>query len=688
MLKKIIFSLIVVLLFLFVSYKILSSIPRQKIDKTVTITPPSSPKSQPEKYAFGFQPALTYTEDREPCAEQFAEKKALFGDLHIHTALSSDAYPDGTRTFPDDVYRFAQGQKIDLPVQSGNAPAKIKLARPLDFAAVTDHAEFFGEGYICRTPGAFAGYDTKACEKFRAGGEAGVALFMRHSASINPSRNDDVCGDALKDCLAADDLVWQEVIESAEAAYDRTSTCKFTAFVGYEYTRSTNAMHLHRNTIFRNASVPASPADHQSHPMPYQLLQSLEQDCRQNIEKCDVLSIPHNSNIGGGNSFNPRETEGFSPESIAANQLLRNAFDRLMELTQHKGSSECLNGSTDILGDTDELCNVEAIRAFGKPERAVELNNWLPALFNVDSVECNDTFFESSQNLYKKFCLSSRDFARGALLAGMEVEQDSGVNPYEFGFIGSSDTHIGAAGATDEASWRGHIAYETDLEGRLGDSALGRYNRVASNPGGLAGVYAIENSRDAIFDSMKRREAFATSGTRIEPRFFIGEYSADICDQQEWLKKAYANGTPMGSKLPAQRDGFSLLLQARRDDLSNPLHKLQLIKGWIDGHGHKHNKVIDLVTDTEGANEHCVVWQDQDYHPELPTYYYMRAVEVPSFRWSYQQCQALAPEERPAGCDNDQAEWVSEMAWTSPIWLTPDYKSPAVVQEAGGSHSH
>ncbi len=677
-LKKTAIGLVILLALLWGGYKVLSSITRYSIDKTVVVEPPSSHKSVPAYYAFGYQPELAYSEERGQCSERHPTKIALFGDLHIHTAVSADAFPDGTRTFPDDVYRFAQGQAIDVPVQSGLAKRTMQLSRPLDFAAVTDHAETFGEGYICRTRGAFPGYDSDACQTFRAGGEDGVRIFMRQNGEPRPTRNEDVCGKDNKDCEAADRIVWQDMKRSAETAYDRSPSCSFTSFVGYEYTRAPNAQHMHRNTIFQNASVPELPATFFSHPGNYELLTSFEKECRLGIDACDVISIPHNSNISGGNAFNLKYMDGFSESSQNAYWLLRNAYDRLMEITQHKGTSECLNGVSDILGDNDELCDVEQLRQFGQAEQAPEISTWLPALKDSDSPLCTDQYFDQKDNLYKGFCLSSRDYARGALLYGMAEEQKGGPNPFEFGFIGSTDTHISAAGGVGEADWGGHIAYETNLKGRLGVAGLGRFNRLVSNPGGLAGVYAVENSRDAIFQSMKRREAFATTGPRIEPRFFAGHYPENLCSNANWLALAYARGTPMGSKLAAQMKPFQLLVQAKRDPLSHPLKKLQLIKGWIDREGQKHARVIDLDVMGSGDNL-CAVYDDSDYDAGVSTYYYMRAVEAPTLRWSEAQCSALPANKRPAECKNNMPKRIVEMAWASPIWFTPGYMAPLVA---------
>lgn len=669
---------------LIVTYIVLGNITKYPLDKAEVILPPQSEKSLQEVYAYGYDPRFEYTETREKCATQYQTKKAFFGDLHVHTALSADAYPDGTRLYPADAYRFAKGEKVLLPQLDATQEEKsLQLVRPLDFVAVTDHSDTFGEGYICRIKGAFPGYDTKQCEKFRAGGEAGVRVFMSQAASPRPTRFPEVCGADFADCEAADRRVWQQIIDAAEEADDKTDACTFSAFIGYEYTRSTNAMHLHRNTIYRNAAVPPKAATVREYHRPIALLGHYETACRQGIAACDVISIPHNSNIGGGNAFNPRELEGYSPASQQAGRQLKNAFDRLMEITQHKGTSECLNRVTDILGDVDELCNVEAMRQFGDEITAIEYSGYTPLLYKTDSHECSDANFDESDNFYKGYCLSSRDFARGALLEGLIEETNHGMNPFKFGLIGSTDTHLGVAGHVEEYGWQGHIAYETNLEGRLEEASLGRYNRLVSNPGGLAGVYATEKSRDALFHGMKRREAFATSGPRIEPRFFAGHFPDDMCTRDDALAVAYEKGTPMGSAMPSQEKPFNLWLEAKRDPLSNPLAQLQLIKGFIDAQGRKHNKVIELAGGS--GNRVCAVFTDPDYNPSLPTYYYLRTVEAPSQRWSARQCALVAEGQRPEKCSNTMPEMIYEMAWSSPIWFTPDNKS-SVAKETPHLH--
>ncbi|MDP5209551.1 DUF3604 domain-containing protein [Microbulbifer sp. 2205BS26-8] len=662
-------------IFLVAVYFLLSRTTRYHIDHSEVIVSPVLTKSQAEYYAFGYQPDLKYSETRRPCRVRYPLKKAFFGDLHVHTAISADAYPDGTRTFPDDAYRYAKGAPIALPVPEGIPPLSVQLERPLDFVAVTDHSEAMGEGYICRNEGKFPGYSSKACETFRQGGQPGVRVFMTETARMRPKRNRSVCGKNNEDCEKASRIVWREMIESAEAAYDKTETCSFSTFVGYEYTRSTNNNHLHRNTIFKNASVPDLPATFIDYPSLQSLLGKLETSCRKDIEACDVISIPHNSNLSGGNAFNPEALRGYSKEAQQAHRKQRNAFDRLAEITQHKGTSECQNGFADILSDEDEYCNYEAIRKIGKPDKAIDLSTYIPRMYDVITKECEANDMDPKDNFYKGYCISSNDFLRGALLEGLSEEDHHHVNPFEFGIIGSSDTHLGTPGQTDEASWSGHIADETTLEGRLGEAELGRNNKLMANPGGLAGVWAVENSRDALFQSMKRREAFGTSGTRITPRFFVGHYPADLCKRKNWLYLAYQNGTPMGSKLSSQTENFQLLAQATRDPhpSAKGLEKLQIVKGWLDHSGHKHIKVTDIAkmepANLTGDDMLCAVYADPEYDPSLNTYYYLRVAETESNRWSSAQCEALPVVDRPEGCINNSLKKIRELAWTSPIWL-------------------
>lgn len=676
MLRKALTGLVACLLALGAIYWWLANTTRYALDTSIQIEAPRSAKSAPETYAPGYLTPLVYSEAREPCDTRIETKQALFGDLHIHTANSADAYPDGTRVFPETALAFARGEEIDLATEPGEPEQRVRLARPLDFAAITDHSESIGEGYICRTPGAFPGYGSAACRTFRGGAESGLRIFTTVHAGTRPQRKRAVCGENDQGCHAAARIVWNQTIEASEDAYDRTSGCAFTTFIGYEYTRSPNGMHMHRNTIFRNMSVPAEPGNFIDYPTLPDLLGKLERDCRVGIEACDVISIPHNSNLSGGNAFNPDSLRGFSEDAQQAHRLQRQSFDRLMEITQHKGTSECVSGVTDILGDEDEYCDIEAIRTIGRRVRAFDITVWIPRLYRTTLRECTENDIDPKDNLYKGPCVSSRDFARGAWLEGLKEAEHSHVNPFQMGVIGSTDSHIGTGGNTAEANWPGHIAHETTLEGRLGEPGLGRHNRIEGNPGGLAGVWAIENSRDAIFQSLKRRETFATSGSRIRPRLFAGDYPQDMCNQEDRIALAYDQGVPMGAEIPSPDPArLSFFVEAERDeaDTASPLQEVQVIKGWVDADGNKRTDIATVAAASPGgAARLCSVYTDPNYDPSKYAFYYLRVIELPSPRWSTVQCQSEAREDRPEACDELPDEMINEMAWTSPIWLVPD----------------
>jgi len=284
-------------------------------------------------------------------------------------------------------------------------------------------------------------------------------------------------------------------------------------------------------------------------------------------------------------------------------------------------------------------------------------------------------------------CVHATDYQRSGLLVGLEEAQATGVNPVKLGVIASTDTHAATPGAVSEADWRGHVSLESTPQERLAPGLL--TSGIDGNPGGLAGVWAVENSRDAIFEAMLRRETFGTSGPRITPRFFAGwDYDADLCDRTDMVEAGYAGGVPMGGDLPEPPNADAkpvLVAAAMRDpsEMGAPLQQLQIVKGWIDADGTKHTKVItvaggpnDASVDTttgaragDGHESLCAVYRDEDFDANESTYYYVRAVENPSARWSVYDCQRLPENERPAVCtDGSYPQTVQEMAWTSPIW--------------------
>lgn len=614
----------------------------------------------------GATPADPGVAAAEPCADHDPLRRPFFGDLHVHTALSFDVPVFGVAAMPRDAYRFARGEAIPV---AGSLAA---IDRSLDFAAVTDHAEFIGEVEACGDPssGPFA---TLACETFRSGGLAGQSIFGTQTVLPMPMRDPSVCGEDGAACRAFSDTAWGRIVDAAEEAQDRTDACTFTSLIAYEYTANTGASSQHRNVVFSSAAVPA-PISYVEQPTVQGLWRALDEQCIESLDGCDALAIPHNTNQSNGNAFRIEYPGASGAESEAEQARTRARMEPVLEIFQHKADSECRNGLSGVLGPADELCGFEKLR-------------------RGEVGDCGEgTGAGGTSNVG---CVSRRDFLRGILLSGLEEEARLGVNPYPLGVIASTDTHLGTPGAVAEDAFRGH-------RGNIDDEPLERLqkdgNRAGTqfNPGGLAGVWAEENSRASLFAALRRRETFGTSGPRIAVRFFGGwSFGADACASADLVPDGYASGVPMGGELSsgdAAGRAPSFVVTAARDPgtpshLGTPLERIQIIKGWVDDEG-AHQRVyeaagtpdprasVDLDTCTptgQGADTLCGVWTDPDYDPRKPAFYYARVLQNPTCRWTTFECNRLPLAERPSTCsDPTEARTIQERAWTSPIWITPD----------------
>ncbi len=594
------------------------------------------------------------------CDDYEPLRNLYWGDLHVHTAYSFDAWLHDVRVDPDQAYRFAQGEPVELPPLDarGNPTQTVQLDRALDFAAVTDHAEFLAEVEACITPGS-AAYDTTLCTDYRANANGALVTFGLQLGLASPARFAQICGEGAVDCPALAQEVWQRTIDAAQAHQDHTAQCRFTTFVGYEWSGMQSLSNLHRNVIFRGATVPSLPLSYYEAPSAQALWDGLRSQCLDGLSGCDVLAIPHNANWSNGRLFRV-EYPGAGGEAEQA--AARAAMEPLVEVFQHKGDSECINGVSGVLGAPDELCDFEKLR--------------VPPF-----EDCLDGV--GSNGMVGAGCVSRRDYLRGALLEGLREQARLGVNPFQLGFIASTDTHNGTPGLVDEDGFVGHVGREDgDALSRLtGEVPAGPRNGA----GGLVAVWAPENSRDAIFDAMRRREVYGTSGPRMTVRVFGGAaLPEDLCDRGDPLAIADAVGVPMGAALPAGEEGPPrMFVSALRDPLGLPLQRAQVIKGWIDAAGMGHAEVYDVAggdngasvdPDTcepqgRGADSLCAVWTDPEFDPYVPAYYYVRVVENPRCRWSARDCQALGDEAPPVCAELPTA--IQERAWTSPIWFEP-----------------
>jgi Protein of unknown function (DUF3604) len=404
------------------------------------------------------------------------------------------------------------------------------------------------------------------------------------------------------------------------------------------------------------------------------LWRKLQAQCLDGIPGCDVLTIPHNSNLSGGLMFESAaltKPEDAGAPISAEEARLRARWEPLIEIMQHKGSSECMVGADTA----DEACGFEN----------------LPY----------DRFGAKFSWFVKKQRAAPSNFVRYALEKGLLLGAELGANPFHFGFVGSTDTHIAAAGLTREKGHPGH--------GGAGAPAgegvpQGFPDDIEYNPGGLAVLWAEENTRDALFAAMRRREAYATSGTRPLVRFFGGwDYPGDLCASDHFAEQGYAGGVPMGGDLPAPPTDRAdaaprFAVWALRDPGQGPgrgapLQRVQIVKGWID-EGAVHEQVLDVAGGPNGASVDlatceprgaghdslCSVWTDPDFDPGIPAFYYARVLENPTCRWSQYVCNAAkvdcskpdsVPEALAPCCSEDHHGAIQERAWTSPIWFTP-----------------
>ncbi|MCE2391367.1 MAG: DUF3604 domain-containing protein, partial [Proteobacteria bacterium] len=335
---------------------------------------------------------------------------------------------------------------------------------------------------------------------------------------------DEVCGGDPLGCGGATDGVWRDTIEAAERADDGSPECRFTALVGYEYSMGRELSKVHRNVIFKSASVPPQPISSEHEPTPWGLWSRLKRECVDAGIGCDALTIPHNTNLSNGRLFEIEYGGAAGPAEQARAALLRQRMEPLAEIMQIKGDSECRDGMWGVVG-RDEFCGFEKF----------DLNVLKPG--SPPPPDCRDGI--GSGALAGEGCLSRRDFVRYALIDGLREAERLGVNPFKVGAIASTDGHDGAPG---------------DVEEYLYDGKSGRaLNDFGFNPGGLAAVWAEENSRASLFDGLRRRETFGTSGPRISVRLFGSwqPHPEDLCDASDLPARGYRTGVPMGADLPA-----------------------------------------------------------------------------------------------------------------------------------------
>jgi len=595
-----------------------------------------------------------------PYAGRNYPTRPLFGDTHLHTGFSMDAGAFGARLTPRDAYRFARGEQI-----SSNSGQPVKLSRPLDFLVVADHSDgmgFFpqlmgGDPELLATPQGRKWYDQI---RGGQGAEAAIDIITSFGRGQLP-KGFPVPG------TASYRNAWAETIKAAESFNEPG---RFTAFIGFEWTSNTGGNNLHRNVIFRGNGTQASLVE------PFTTLPPLGSDnpvelwkwmaMAQDKTGSEVLAVAHNGNLSNGRMF--PVVEAFGKKIDADYARTRARWEPLYEMTQTKGTGE----AHPFLSPNDEFADFEI---------------WDKG--NLDG------------SVAKTKDMLDLEYARSGLKNGLKLEASLGVNPFKFGMIGSSDAHTGLA-AMEEDNFFGKTAPQEPSPERMTKAFFDNPKSGVKimdwevGAAGYAAVWATENTRDAIFDAMKRRETYATTGPRMAVRFFGGwDFDAKDAHSRSPAEIGYAKGVPMGGDLSKAPNGKppTFLVAALKDSIGANLDRIQIVKGWMNARGELQEKVYDVAwggerkpgadgklpavgstvdvanatwTNTIGAPELIAVWKDPAFNKAERAFYYLRVLEIPTPRWTAYDAKRFGNQPLPG-----TRMTLQERAYTSPIWYTP-----------------
>lgn len=578
-------------------------------------------------------------------AQPNPDRDAYFGETHVHTSWSFDAYIFGnTVTGPADAYAYAKGQPIKHPMGYD-----IQIETPLDWMGVTDHSEYVGTVAQANTPGS-AISKLPIAQKLIVKSPADIQrIYLWLGTTITENK-------PIKELISPEvaGSVWKQNIDIANKANEPG---KFTAFCSYEWTSTPNNRNMHRNVFFRDcAKVPDLPYSSIDSSDPEDLWTWMDQ---QRAAGNELLAISHNANLSDGHMF-PTDVDEKGRPIDAAWAASRDRNERLTEVKQIKGQSE----THPTLSPNDEFADYEVLTyLLGDPAG--------------------------------RFPQVAGSYIRQALKDGLAMLEARGYNPYKMGFVGGSDSHNTGVPYRQTNFFAGHARNDGDIKQRMSGYVFAGLDVRLENPAGLTGVWAEENTRASLFDAMQRKETFATSGPHIKVRFFGGPDWSSVASQADWIKLAYAGGIPMGGDLPPLPAGRapSFIVWAVKDPTSGNLDRIQVVKGWSK-QGQSFEKVFDVAwsgsrtpdpftgklppvgstvnlmdatyTNTIGSVELKGVWTDPEFDPGLDAFYYVRALEIPTPRWTTIQARELgiAP-------PNNVAATIQERAWSSPIWYTP-----------------
>jgi hypothetical protein len=590
-----------------------------------------------------------------PYAGRAYPTRVFWGDTHVHTSMSMDAGAFGNRLDIPEAYRFARGEEV-----TSSMGMKVKLSRPLDFIVVADHSDNMGffPALISGKPDMLADPTGKRWyDMCNAGGEQAVKAAMEIIDAFSRGKFPE----ALKFSpgSAGYRSAWEHTVKTAEK-YNEPG--KFTAFIGYEWTSQVPpGNNLHRVVVYRDGGDKAIQTE------PMTTLAPLGSTTPENLWK--ALAAYENGNLSNGMMFpwaeNPADKKPLTKEYAA----IRAKWEPLYEATQMKGDGE----THPFLSPDDEMVYNEL---------------WDKGNLNLSEA--------------KKPEMLQGEYLRRALQTGLQLEAKLGINPFKFGLIGSTDTHTSLATAEEDNFFGKHAGTEPSATRmshpaiKFGDLEIMGWQQVSS---GYAGIWASDNTREALFDAMMRKETYATTGSRMTVRFFGGwDFVAADAGSRSPAAVGYAKGVPMGGDLRAAPDGKSptFLLAAMKDPIGGNLDRIQVVKGWVDATGDRQEKVYDVAwsgsangrkpgadgklppvgntvdvanatwTNTIGSAELITVWKDPDFDPALRAVYYVRVIEIPTPRWTAYDAKRFGLEP-PKGVPMI----TTERAYTSPIWYTP-----------------
>jgi len=619
-----------------------------------------------------------------------AQTQLLWGDTHLHTAFSVDAYMAGNRTLgPDAAYRYAKGEPVVHPYNK----TRVQIQQPLDFLAVSDHAEYLGvipkvlggdyeqpeAGFLQKIKSWMMITAMNYAIKDPLEGTKRFTLLLPEpeiqsgdsrdpiAAAVEAGTDGGLGSLGLIDDDAAERISASQWTKSMQIADQHNAPGEFTALVGWEWSQTASGANLHRivvSDIDGNSAARIDPVGSDDAPYPEDLWDKLE--ILENETDADFISIPHNSNLSKGYMFAKTTVKGEAISSSYA--LTRMKWEPIVEATQIKGDSE----THPDLTPNDEFADFE------------NFNFYLQA-------------FPQAQG----YQVQAGDTVRSALKIGLELDNDIGVNPFKFGMIGSTDSHTSIASAEESNFW-GKVATDSTPATKRRDDPSGyadgkqSFNGWNMSAGGLAAVWSEDNSRESIIAAMKRRETYATTGPRIQVRMFAGwEFSKADIESAEIANIGYAGGVPMGGELStAPSNGVpKFLIRATRGPMDHNLDRIQIIKGWTDTSGMAQEKIFNvawsgdrqldsagklapvgstantqtgITPNTIGSTELATVWMDPEFNPNQSAFYYARVIQIPTVRHSQLDAIALGvdtPYEGPAT--------IQERAYTSPIWYTP-----------------